>query len=126
MVVCGAARTWMAETSPAMTRYAFGGDGDAKAFAEAAAFGSGSCRSVDLDPGAAASVALDQRVERCRIGRMQPHAAMRGRSAETAEVIGAVNGKAVIEKDRVRHRRIVVLLREPAPRHHLRREHAAR
>jgi len=46
--------------------------------------------------------------------------------AETAQVVGAVNGEAVIEEDRVRHRRIVILLREPASRHHLRRKHAAR
>jgi hypothetical protein len=39
---------------------------------------------------------------------------------------GAVNGEAIIEEDRVRHRRIVVLPREPAPRHGLRPKLAAR
>src|SRR5262245_21209380 len=82
--------------------------------------------SVDLDPSTTAAVALDQRVERRCVRGMQPHAAMRGWAAETAYVRRAVYCEAVIEEDRVRHRRIVVLPREPARRHHLRLEDAAR
>src|SRR3954452_23825724 len=62
----------------------------------------------------------------CRVRRVQPHATMRGRTAETAEVVGAVDGKAIIEEDRMRHRRVVISLRIPAPRHHLRMKDAAR
>src|SRR5207248_9923656 len=57
---------------------------------------------------------------------MQPDTAMGCRTAETAEVVGAVNGKTVIEEDRMRHRRIVVFPGIPAPRHHLRMKDAAR
>src|SRR5262245_17097917 len=37
-----------------------------------------------------------------------------------------MDGVAAVEEDRVRHRRVVVFAREPAARHHLRTEDAAR
>ena len=47
-------------------------------------------------------------------------------TAEPRQIVGAVNGEAVIKEDRVRHRRIVIFAREITPRHRLRMEHAAR
>ena len=52
--------------------------------------------------------------------RIEPHAAVRGRSAEPRDFVSAVNGVAAMEENRIRHRRIVIEPREPAPRHHLR------
>src|ERR1700691_4306186 len=80
----------------------------------------------NLDARSAWPVALDQREQRRRMRRVQPDAAMRSRTAEPGQIIGAVNGEAIIKEDRVRHRRIVVLPREPAPGHQLRMEYAAR
>ena len=51
------------------------------------------------------AVALDQ-CEQCGCMRRAPHAAMRGRTAKLCQIIGAANGEATIEKNRVRHRRI--------------------
>ena len=48
--------------------------------------------------------------------RMQPHAAMRGGTAEARNVVGAVDRVALVEEDRMRHRRAVVAGREPAAR----------
>jgi hypothetical protein len=59
---------------------------------------------VDHDPRIAAAVSLDQREQGCCVGRMQAHATMRGGAAEPRQLIGAVNGEAVIKEDRVRHR----------------------
>src|SRR6267142_982204 len=80
----------------------------------------------DDDPCIAAAVTLDQRIQCRRMRRVQPDAAMRSRTAETAEVVGAVDRKTVIEEYRMRHRRIVIFPRKPAPRHHLRMKDAAR
>src|SRR5260221_4877071 len=81
---------------------------------------------VDFDARIARSVALDQSEQCRRMRGMQPDAAVRGGSAEPREVVGAVNGEAVIEEDRVRHRRVVIFAGEIMPRHRLRMEYAAR
>ena len=47
-------------------------------------------------------------------------------TAEAGDVVGAVNGKAVIEENRMRHRRVVIFAREMHPLHRLRMEHTAR
>jgi hypothetical protein len=39
--------------------------------------------------------------------RVQPDAAMRGRTTKPRQIIGAVNGKARMKENRVRHRRVV-------------------
>src|SRR5436305_11705049 len=67
---------------------------------------------IDHDARVAAAVALDQRIQRRGMMWMQPHAAVRGGAAEPRQLIGAVNGKAVIEEDRMRHRRIVIFRSE--------------
>jgi hypothetical protein len=51
---------------------------------------------VDLDARIARSVAPDQCEQRCRVRGVQPDSAARGRSAEPRELIGAVDGEAVI------------------------------
>jgi hypothetical protein len=56
---------------------------------------------VDLGSRIARSVALDQCEQRRPVRRMQPDAAVRGRVAEPRELIGAVNGEAIIEEDRM-------------------------
>jgi hypothetical protein len=62
----------------------------------------------NFDPGIVWPVTLDQR-EQCRGMRgTQPDVAMRRRAAEPDQLIGAVNGKAAIKEDRVRHRRTVM------------------
>src|SRR5690606_7128498 len=45
--------------------------------------------------------------------RVQPHAAMRGRRAETLNLVTAVDRVAALEEDRMRHRRAVILARKP-------------
>src|SRR5437588_7993146 len=44
---------------------------------------------------------------------MQPDAAMRGGTAEARNLVAPVDGEAVVKEDRIRHRRVVILLREP-------------
>jgi hypothetical protein len=78
------------------------------------------------DAGAAATVALDQRVESGSIGGVQPDAAMGCRSAEPAHILGAVNGVAAIEEHRIRHRRVLILAGIVHPLQILRTEAAAR
>ena len=81
---------------------------------------------VDLNPRIALAVTLHQREQRRRMRRVQPDAAMRGAAAEPLDIRGSVNGKSVMEEDRVRHRRIVVFAREITSMHRLRTEYAAR
>ena len=52
--------------------------------------------------GGVAPVVLDQREQRPRIRRMQPHATMRRPPNKRRDVVGAVDGDVRIE-DRVRH-----------------------
>ena len=52
----------------------------------------------DFDPRIPRSAVLDQREQRRRMRRVQPDAAMGGRTAELRDVVGAVNGEAVIEE----------------------------
>jgi hypothetical protein len=56
-----------------------------------------------LDPPNARPVVLGQGVHRRRMRRMQPDAAMRDRTAEPRDVIGAMIGEAVMEEDRVQN-----------------------
>src|SRR5262249_34922059 len=58
--------------------------------------------------------------QRCGIRRMEPDTAMRGRTTEVVDLVAAVDRIAAVEKDRVWHGRVVVLLREPRPFHSLR------
>src|SRR5579863_9876182 len=76
--------------------------------------------SMHHDRGIAAALALDQAEQGGGIARIEPHAAMRDGPAETGNLVGAVDGVAAREKDRVRHRRIVVFARVPAHRQPLR------
>src|SRR5215510_9355879 len=46
------------------------------------------------------------------------------RTAEPRDLVAAVDGEAAMEKDRIRHRRVVVLAREPGARESLRTERA--
>ena len=55
----------------------------------------------NLHGGVSRPAALDQR-EQHRVGWMQADAAVRGRPAEARNVVGALDGEAVIEEDRVR------------------------
>jgi hypothetical protein len=48
-----------------------------------------------LNPRIARPVALDQSEQRRRMRRVQPDAAMRRRTAEPRQIIGAVNGEAI-------------------------------
>src|SRR6516225_3049567 len=63
---------------------------------------------------------LHQCEQRCGIRRMEPDTAMRGRTTEAVDLVAAVDRIAAVEKDRVWHGRVVVLLREPRPFHSLR------
>ena len=63
---------------------------------------------------------LDQAKQSSGVRGLQPHAAMRHRTAEPRGLVGTVNGDAAAEKDRVRHRRVMVFAREPARREPLR------
>src|SRR5580698_288685 len=80
----------------------------------------------DLDPRIARAVALDQSEQGCRMRGVQPDAAVRGGTAEPGDIVGAMNGEAVIEENRVRHRRVVIFAREIAAHHRLRVVDAAR
>src|SRR5581483_6957981 len=63
---------------------------------------------------------LDQAKQSSGVRGLQPHTAMRHRTAEPRGLVGTVNGDATAEKDRVRHRRVMVFAREPARREPLR------
>ena len=65
-------------------------------------------RAVDQDRGVRHAGALHQHEQRRGIGRMQPHAAVRGGPAEARDVVRAVDRVALVEEDRVRHRRAVI------------------
>src|SRR5580700_3961672 len=72
------------------------------------------------DRGAAHAFPLDQVEQDGGVVRIEPYATVRGRSAEPRDFVSAVNGVAAMEENRIRHRRIVIEPRKPAPRHHLR------
>ena len=55
-----------------------------------------------------------------RVVGMQADAAVRGRPAEMRDLVGAVDGVAAVEEDRIGHRRPVVFAREPFARQPLR------
>jgi len=59
---------------------------------------------VDFDARTRSAAALDQSIQRRRVRGMQPHATMRRRTAEAGNVVGAVDGEAVVEENRMRHR----------------------
>jgi hypothetical protein len=82
--------------------------------------------SVHHDGGATHSFALHQTEQYRGVAGVEPYAAVRRRAAEARDLVGAMDGKTAVKEDRVRHRRIVVFAREPAPRHHLRMIGAAR
>src|SRR5271169_5388878 len=68
----------------------------------------------NLDQRVVGPVAPDQG-EQCRCVRwMQPDTAMRSRTAEPTDIVGAVDGETIIKEDRMRHRRVVVLPRKIA------------
>src|SRR5262249_58771687 len=68
-------------------------------------------------------------VQRCALPifrRRRPDAAMGGGAAEAMDFVPAVDGITAVEENRMRHRRIVVLLGEPGSFHSLRSVSAAR
>jgi hypothetical protein len=54
---------------------------------------------ADPDRRVAGAVSLHQRIERRRVGGMQPDAAMRGRAPEMLDLVGAVDGVAAHKED---------------------------
>ena len=67
-------------------------------------------RLVDHDRRRAHAFAFDNTVKGRGIAGIEPHAAVRGRAAEPRNLVGAVNGEAAVEEDRMRHRRIIIFL----------------
>src|ERR1700730_15035084 len=67
------------------------------------------------DRGAAHAFAFEQVEQDGGVVRVETHAAVRGRSAQPRDFVSAVNGVAAMEENRIRHRRIVIQAREPAP-----------
>src|ERR1700730_4523571 len=63
---------------------------------------------------------LQERKQARGVFGMQPHAPVRGRTAEPGNLVAAVDRKPAVEEDRMRHRRAIILAREPAPRQVLR------
>ena len=65
------------------------------------------------DGGCRHPLLLHKRIEGRGIVGMQPDAAVGGRAAKLVDLITAMDRKAAMEEDRMRHRRIVVFAREP-------------
>jgi hypothetical protein len=63
---------------------------------------------ADLDHRVAGAVLLHQRIQRGSVDRMQPDAAVGGRAPEIFDLVGAVDGVAAEEEDRVGHGRAAI------------------
>src|SRR5262249_61779196 len=64
---------------------------------------------------APAARTLHQSIQSAGVSWMQTDAAVRRGTAEPADLVAAVNGVSAMEENGMGHRRVVVLLREPAP-----------
>src|ERR1700749_1440580 len=64
------------------------------------------------DSGVLHAFAADDAEQHGGVAGMQAYAAVRRRPAKLGGVVAAVDGKTAVEEDRVRHRRIVVFVRE--------------
>src|SRR4029078_9608700 len=78
----------------------------------------------DLDPRSAVAVVLHETEQDRRMSRVPAHATMRCRTTEARDVARPMDRITVIEKNRVRHRRPVVLARVPHALQPLRAEAA--
>src|SRR5581483_8973463 len=65
------------------------------------------------DAGILHALALHQREQHRRVRRMQADAAMRGDAAQLGDLGGAVDRIALVEENRMRHRRVVIFARIP-------------
>jgi len=63
---------------------------------------------ADADHRVRRAIRLDEGIERCSVGGMQPHAAMRGSSAEIFGLVGAVYGVPAHEEYRMGHGRAAI------------------
>src|ERR1700733_1783422 len=72
--------------------------------AAAAADGGALVDLVYHDRGAAHAFPFDQVEQDGGVVRIEPHAAVRGRSAQPRNLVSAVNGVPAMEEDRIRHR----------------------
>lgn len=70
---------------------------------------------IDDNLCATGSMCSNEVKENSSIVRMQTHASMRGWATEISYRIGPVDRVSAVEKDRVRHRRIIVFPRIPHP-----------
>ena len=88
--------------------------------------GGGELGLLHHDRGVLHAFAADDAEQHGGVAGMQAYAAVRRRPAKLGNVVAAVDGKTAVEEDRVRHRRIVVFVREPLRRHGPRMEDAGR